>query len=291
MSKGRVGKEREKGGPNVPGKVFAPGEDHATVAVASALERLCGGGAVALVDALKRLLLLLLLLLRVLLLLLVVVEGEEEGLGVDEGGHLLRRGVHRTGAFAPNAPRYKANPCLVPPATADFQSTGQGTRTRPPPGPSHVLPAFVGSSTRLNSRSSPCVAVSLRCPGPWPWPRPVLVPLARSHTPNTDRHPNITITPATPTRPITQHPHDHPSPVPRLPPPSPPTPKRATSASRTFPSEHFSLRSRHTRPTSLPPPHTANPSFHVPVRPRSRPRHTHTHRKHTSLDRKMKHPS
>lgn len=33
--------------PDMPGEVLAPAKDHATVAIASALEGLCGGGAVA----------------------------------------------------------------------------------------------------------------------------------------------------------------------------------------------------------------------------------------------------
>ena len=37
--------------PNVPGKVFASAEDHATLAIPSALEGFCRGGAVAFGDA------------------------------------------------------------------------------------------------------------------------------------------------------------------------------------------------------------------------------------------------
>lgn len=68
-------KEGRRDEPDVPGEMLAPAEDHATVAKASALERLRRGRAVSLADALggRR------------------GDGEEGGVvGGDEGGHLGR---------------------------------------------------------------------------------------------------------------------------------------------------------------------------------------------------------
>lgn len=49
----RTGAGTERAGyvPDVPGKVLTPAENHPAVAVAATLERFCGGGAIALVDA------------------------------------------------------------------------------------------------------------------------------------------------------------------------------------------------------------------------------------------------
>lgn len=60
---------RERDVPDVPGEVFAPAEDHPALAIAPALERLGGSGAVALVDACS--------------------DGRERGRGLDDGGHVV----------------------------------------------------------------------------------------------------------------------------------------------------------------------------------------------------------
>ena len=47
-------REKRDGLPNVPGEMFTSAEDHATVAIASALKRFSGSGSVAFVDASSR---------------------------------------------------------------------------------------------------------------------------------------------------------------------------------------------------------------------------------------------
>jgi hypothetical protein len=80
--------ERRKGkehGPNVPGQVFAPAKNHATIAITTTLERFCRRGTIAPVNT------------RTVLLLrlgLDVVLWEDEGRGDVSVRGIRGRGVH-----------------------------------------------------------------------------------------------------------------------------------------------------------------------------------------------------